>query len=100
MNHRHEEHSLMNGRLLIGALVLSTLTATPSIAQEKTNASLLTVERIFGRHEFEAESPSVRWLPDGSGYTMLEGSKDSGGAQDLVLYDAATGKREILVPAA
>ena len=97
MNHRHDEHSLMNGRLWILALVLSALTATPSIAQEKTDVSLLTVERIFGRHEFEAEFPSVRWLPDGSGYTMLEGSKDSAGAQDLVQYDAATGKREILV---
>jgi dipeptidyl-peptidase 4 len=90
----------MNGRLLIVALVFSTWTVPPSIAQEKPDDSLLTVERIFGRHEFEAESPGVRWLPDGSGYTMMEGSKESSGGQDLVQYDAATGKREILVPAA
>ncbi len=90
----------MNGRLLIVAIFLSTCTASPSMAQEKPGASLLTVEGIFGRHEFEAESPGVRWLPDGSGYTMLEGSKDSSGGQDIVRYDASTGKRELLVPAA
>ena len=89
----------MKGRLLIVLMVVSTALPTPSGAQEKPNSALLSVESIFAHHEFEAEAPSVRWLPDGSGYTMLEGSKASSGGQDLVHYDAKTGKREVLVPA-
>jgi dipeptidyl-peptidase-4 len=90
----------MNRRCLIVAFLLTALPGITLRAQEKPDASHLTVERIFERHEFEAGFPSVRWLPDGTGYTTLEGSKDSSGGQDLVEYDAETGKREVLVPAA
>ncbi len=90
----------MNRRCLVVALGLAILPAITLRAEEKADASKLSVEEIFGRHEFEAESPSVRWLHDGIGYTTLEASKDSTGGQDLVQYDAETGKRDVLVSAA
>ena len=42
----------------------------------------------------------MRWLPEGHGYTTWEDSKETPGGRDLVRYDPATGKREVLVPAA
>ncbi len=89
----------MNGRYAIFALVSLTLPGVNLLAQEKPDPARLSVERIFGTHDFEGESPSVRWLPDGSGYTIWEGSKGNSGGQDLVQYDAETGSRAILVPA-
>jgi dipeptidyl-peptidase-4 len=63
----------------------------------------LTVERIFGAHEFEPESVSARWLPLESksvaGYTTLEPSKGPFGGRDIVVHDAASGERRVLVPA-
>ncbi len=90
----------MNRRCWIVAFLLTTLPGITLRAQEKPDAAHLKVERIFDHHEFEAEFPSVRWLHDGKGYTTLEGSKDSTGGQDIVHYDAETGMRDVLVPAA
>ena len=47
--------------------VLAILPGSPSCAQEKPRRALeLTVERIFDRHEFEAESRRCEWLHDGT----------------------------------
>jgi dipeptidyl-peptidase-4 len=65
-------------------------------AQEPTDRSLLSLERIITRQEFrEVGFGPVRWLKDGSGYTTLESGE--GGGSDLVKYDPASGRREILV---
>lgn len=62
--------------------------------------SLLTLDRIFSGGEFSSErSGGVQWLEDGSGYTVLESSQDVDRGRDIVRYDPATGKREILVSA-
>ncbi|MGD9252990.1 MAG: DPP IV N-terminal domain-containing protein [Holophagae bacterium] len=62
--------------------------------------SRLTLERIFADREFDTESfGPARWLPDGSGYTILEESEPHEGAFDIVLYEAATGVRTVLVSA-
>jgi dipeptidyl-peptidase-4 len=82
------------------AMALFLLPASSLIALEKEDPSRLTLERIYGVREFEPESVSVRWLPDGSGYLTLEASQDPGGGQDLIQYDPTTGHREILVPTA
>ena len=74
--------------------------ATKQNEKQESNAPLLTVERIYGKPEFNAKGFSGRWLPDGSGYTLLEDSQDTPGARDIVRYDAASGDRSILVPAA
>ena len=38
------------------------------IAGEDEDPSRLTVQRIFGAHEFEPDHVSVRWLDGGNGY--------------------------------
>ena len=42
----------------------------------------------------------VTWIDRGSAYLALDPSPDSGEARDIVRYDTATGKREVLLPAA
>ena len=82
----------------------------PAIAPEQA----LTLEAIFEEEAYEAEQPGqIKWLDDGSGYTMLETVDGYDEAQpdldengdeleppkDIVLYDPATGDRSILVSA-
>ena len=94
----------MNGRNCDGRLVLVLFTgialSSPRRSREDA-ATRLTVERIFQAARVRATKyPSVRWLSEGPGYTTLEDSKETPGGQDLVAYDAATGKQRVLVPAA
>ena len=83
---------------LVFALLVS---AVPVIAaEEPADRSQLTLERIFKNKEFEAEPfGPARWLEDGSGYTTLEKNEDFEEAEDIVLYEPATGERNVLVPA-
>ncbi len=69
-----------------------------AVQESAADESLLTVERIYASGEFAARSFSARWAHDGRGYTVLEPSKSGG--RDIVLYEPATGKPEVLVPAA
>jgi dipeptidyl-peptidase-4 len=50
----------------------------------------------YERRELEARSFRAAWLPDGSGYTLLENS-EGGEGRELVRYDAAGGQRTILL---
>lgn len=62
--------------------------------------SLLTLNRIYNSHEFRGESfGPARWLKNGSGYTTLEKSEALKEGKDIVRYDPASGKREVLVSA-
>ena len=64
------------------------------------DSSRLTLDRIFGSHDFAARGArSLRWTANGSGYTTLERSAAAAGGLDIVRYDAATGRREIVVSA-
>jgi len=68
--------------------------------QEKKYAPLLNLDRIFVTREFVAEHfGPARWMKDGSSYTTVEDSATVKNGKDIVLYSAAIGKREILVPA-
>lgn len=72
-------------------------------ALEKVPAdpSLLTLERIFSSKEFEGEKfGPARWLEDGTGYTTLEDSDGETTGKEIVRYDPATGRREVIVPVA
>lgn len=72
--------------------------AIPRIAN--ADSARVTLERIFSSTEFEPEDvPSLRWTEDGKGYTMLEPSSGPQGGRDLVRYDAANGRRTVIVPA-
>ncbi|HYR09347.1 MAG TPA: S9 family peptidase, partial [Longimicrobium sp.] len=62
--------------------------------QAQTPPSQLTVERIFSG-EFGLQSlPAIQWLKDGQRYTFV------GEDGDLMVEDAASGRREVIVPAA
>jgi dipeptidyl-peptidase-4 len=83
--------------------------ATASVADPASgDPSLLTMERIFAKHETPDDFRSqpwgpARWHSDGSGYATVDKSAtitdESLAARDIVHYDAATGRREILVRA-
>ena len=80
--------------LLLALAVVSPLTA------QQSDASLLTLDRIYNSDEFNPQFPgALRWMPDGSAYTKLERSTETQGGQDLVRYEAGTGARRVLVPA-
>lgn len=62
--------------------------------------SLLTVDRLFGAREFEAETlPEPRWSHRASAYFTLD-KATAGRGRDLVRNDAATGAKTVVVPAA
>lgn len=80
-------------------LALVLLTAAPILgAQQPGDQSLLTVQRIFGSREFASQGfgPS-RWLNDSS-YATVEPAAGGSGTE-LVRYDAASGRRSVLVAA-
>jgi dipeptidyl-peptidase-4 len=62
----------------------------------KGDPALLTLDRIFNSREFEAaRGPALTWRQKSSEYVTLE---PSSAGQQLVVHDAATGRREVLVP--
>jgi dipeptidyl-peptidase-4 len=63
----------------------------PSEAVERLSA-------IYEKNEYAVRSFRADWLPDGSGYLILEAHNNISG-QTLASYDAATGKRTELVSA-
>ncbi|MFM9963309.1 MAG: DPP IV N-terminal domain-containing protein, partial [Planctomycetaceae bacterium] len=68
--------------------------------EPQPDASRLSVQRIFGKPEFEPQSVTVKWLPKGAEYTQLEPSVETKDARDIVRYDALTGRKDVLVSAA
>ncbi len=76
------------------------LCLVPPIAAQAPDPALLTVQRIYGSEEFTPESfgPS-RWLEQGAAYTTLEPGP-GGVGHEIVRYETATGRREVLVTAA
>ncbi|HET9985860.1 MAG TPA: S9 family peptidase [Longimicrobiales bacterium] len=84
-------------RFAISATLVLGL-ALPAAAQQAPDTSTLTLARVFSR-EFALQGfGPARWL-DADSYTTLEPSEQVQGGTDLVRYDAATGRRELLVPA-
>ena len=86
-------------------------TDSPELPEEQR----LTLEAIFTDGEYDAKSPGrIRWLADGSGYTMVEDVEgydddnpdlDEDGEElpapkEIVFYDPATDERRVLVSAA
>jgi len=87
-------------RLSIFLVLLFMFFACSSQQGQERDPSILTLERIFSSQEFASERfGPARWLKDKSAYTTLEDSRSKKGARDIVLYDAETGKREVLVSA-
>jgi len=84
--------------LLLSVLIFLVSGITLS-AQDK-NSENLTLERIFASGEFVPEGfGPAHWLKDGLSFTTLEKSTTTPGGRDIVLYQARSGQRQILVPA-
>ncbi len=74
--------------------------ASIQAADTNQDRSLLTLDRIFAKREFKAEDwGPARWLKDNSGYTTLEKSEKTKDAKDVVRYEPASGKREVIIAA-
>ena len=87
-------------RRLLVAFVVLVAAAAPARAQDETRASALyaRIDRIFKTQDFALPRfGPARWL-DATTYTTVEASPDAG--WDIVRYDAASGARRVLVPAA
>ncbi len=68
------------------------------LCTQKSDSTLLSLERIFSSKEFASQSfGPARWLKDGAGYTTLESSKAKQGGQDIIRYNPETGRREIII---
>jgi dipeptidyl-peptidase-4 len=86
-------------RLNVSSLALLLVIGAAPAAAQNADPSRLTLERIFASPEFFGQRfGPARWLASGDAYTTLE--PGAGGGADIVRYDAATGARNVLVPAA
>ena len=89
-------------RFLLTCVVTATLGGTAAAQRAVSgDSTLLTVDRIYASSEFRGGSfGPLAWLNDGAAYTTLERSAEAKEGRDIVRYDAQTGARTILVPAA
>ena len=88
-------------RLTLTCVLTATLGGIAAAQRASTDSTLLTVDRIYASPEFRGGSfGPLAWLNDGSAYTTLERSAEAKEGRDIVRYDAQSGARTILVPAA
>jgi dipeptidyl-peptidase-4 len=82
------------------ALLIASGTLTFPAHSQRPDSGQVTLERLFGTQDFAPEPfGAARWLADGTAYTTLEPSREQHGGSDIVRYDAATGRRDVLVSA-
>src|SRR5438552_1508883 len=86
-------------RPLLGAVALG-LSVSGGLPAQEPDSSLVTLDRLFASDEFTPEFlGAVRWLEGEPTYTRLEPDSTTPPARALVRYDAATGRRDVWVPA-
>jgi dipeptidyl-peptidase 4 len=82
-------------------LCVAVLLFASSGRAQQADPAVLSVDRIFASRDFGSQAVgSSVWLADGTGYTAVEPSRQTPNGADIVRYDAASGARSILVPAA
>ncbi|HMI50832.1 MAG TPA: S9 family peptidase [Candidatus Saccharimonadales bacterium] len=85
-------------RSLSGFLVL--VLVSPALAAQEPLDGNNFFRRAFLLREFQPKHfGPMRWMDGGEAYTTVEASPSLPGSNDLVRYETATGKREILIPA-
>ncbi|HUR98377.1 MAG TPA: DPP IV N-terminal domain-containing protein, partial [Pyrinomonadaceae bacterium] len=88
----------MNIRTAIKTTILLCIVSAlfiPVLAQ----SDALTLENIYSNGVFRSRGfGPVRWMKDSAGYSTVETNKDLGG-EEIVRYDAQTGRRSVLVAA-
>jgi dipeptidyl-peptidase 4 len=86
------------GPALAALLLVITPVGRTAGAQSGAPADSSMLRRIFASREFAGESAGrLRWI-DGDSYTVLQRAPEGRGS-DIVRYDAATGRHDVLVPA-
>ena len=84
----------------LSALFPLSLILVSALSAQQADSSLLSLERIFASDEFTPERLGpVRWLNNAAAYVKLEVDSTVAGGRGLVRYEAATGKRDVWVPA-
>ena len=80
-------------------IILATILLTPpALAQEATDSSMLTLDRIYKNREFSMDYFSqARWIDEGQSYTRVERSEEKG--RDIVAYETVSGERSVLIAA-
>jgi dipeptidyl-peptidase 4 len=91
----------MSGLRSLGGAMILGVTLSTALPAQGPDSSLVTLDRVFNSDEFAPERPgAVRWLEGQAAYTRLEPDSAAPVVRALVRYDAATGRREVWVPAA
>ena len=102
--------------VLTTAIAVSLIACQSTSIENSTNTEInvkkstpLTVDRIYKDYEFSSDYISrLRWLADGSGYTVVEESattkmnakgKKVNIGRDIIVYDPETLKRTVLISA-
>ena len=86
-------------RVHLALASLLALIPGPELLAREDDPSRLTLGRIITDDEFRTDRfGPARWLEDGSGYATLERSADGRG-DDIIRFDPASGRREVLVDA-
>ena len=86
----------------LATLAIGLIAARAALGAEPSAAFQSELARIFEKREYAAASfGPARWLDGGKSYTTLEASpgKDPAQSKDIVSYETASGRREVLVPA-
>ncbi len=82
---------------IVGIILVSGICFTGSA--QKSTLSKITLEDLYKDNVFRQKGiNAVRWMKDNKGYSALELNQELGG-KDIVVYDAETGQREVLVSA-
>lgn len=88
---------LVLGYLCPGAAYSQSPVSLPSSnANVVPPETLETLRAIYEGNQFSAKSFRATWLPDGSAYVVLESEPESS-QQVVAHYDAASGKRTVLI---
>ncbi|MGB2715130.1 MAG: S9 family peptidase [Vicinamibacterales bacterium] len=89
----------MRRTLSVPALLIAVLAISALHAQSRRTSELSDqIDRIFKERLYSAPRfGPARWMPDGVAYAIVEEAK--GGGSEIVRYDAASGKRGVLVSA-
>src|SRR6478609_1662165 len=83
-------------------LALVVLASPGVLARQEQPGTRLTqqIDRIMATRTYAVPRfGPARWVPGRAAYTIVEPSASPDAGMDIVRYDAATGAREVLVPA-
>jgi dipeptidyl-peptidase-4 len=85
--------------LIIVLFAAVWVAAAPAQTRQETSLETL-LRRIYSSDEFQVKTfGPARWLDGGEAYTTAEPSPGLKGVSDIVRYETATAKREVLVSA-